>query len=552
MGTDLQNETPPDYRRDRWGRPLVKGKPYTRSSAAAKVLEDTYNLEAWQRRNIAYGLAKDASLVARVLALGGDPGTWGKTERARIQEVIDDANKIAQSHRRADIGTALHRMMELVDAGQSIDAGPYQADVDAYVAARESMGLVPIPQYIECKMVCHALELAGSVDNIYGHHGGYVIGDKKTGSSVEFAVLSHAAQLAAYAHGELWDVTKDAPMPTPTIDTSTGYIVHVPAGEGRCDIYAVDLHEGYRAAELAVQVRTIRKASKSWSKKALAPTAPATAAVEQTPEVDPARPTSGENATTDPPPESVGGQSAGSDVVADVVDPALELANSIADWGGPLKAMLAAEWPSGVPTPGKVRKGEATWTPEQLVRAQAAINEIVGPFPETVGALQPLRTVTTTGHEGTVEHNGPIVADDVLDELLATIKGSPVRSIVNGWLSEASAAGVSWQPRITRRLRQVEIARAAYSLASIIADAPDDATDADFVELVQHIIATNAAGMTDVDMTQPIGVLLGALTIGEAHAVSGAAQALIEGRSLITFSDQGRVVLTDSAAIPAA
>jgi hypothetical protein len=140
----------------------------------------------------------------------------------------------------------------------------------------------------------------------------------------------------------------------------------------------------------------------------------------------------------------------------------------------------------------------------------------------------------------------------VLDELLATIKGSPVRSIVNGWLSEASAAGVSWQPRITRRLRQVEIARAAYSLASIIADAPDDATDADFVELVQHIIATNAAGMTDVDMTQPIGVLLGALTIGEAHAVSGAAQALIEGRSLITFSDQGRVVLTDSAAIPAA
>jgi hypothetical protein len=519
--------------------------------------------------------ADDTDRVSVSIVKKASGSDWSNVAIKRIAAVLEatpgrfaglDATEIGAEMRKinaeglksaANRGTNVHTIAEQLLTGVPVTitadmpGGEYRGAVEAFFAQYE-------PTLVLYEFVCMNRTLnghgfGGTADAIVEIKGKrYVIDYKSRGEdSRHGAYAQEAAQVGGYSLADYIVVDRQRRL-IPELDGALivsikpdGYAVY-PVDLPKAQAHFVDLHAWWvsRQTEHETYGRMWPKSKKA---KDLAPSVPL-APVEQTPEVGPARPTSGENATTDSPP-SVVGQTAGPVATP---DPAVELANSIADWGGPLKAMLAAEWPSGVPTPGKVRKGEATWTPEQLVRAQAAINEIVGPFPETVGAPQPLRTTDTTGHEGTVEHNGPIVSDDVLDELLATIKGSPVRSIVNGWLSEASAAGVSWQPRITRRLRQVEIARAAYWLASIIADAPDDATDADFVELVQHIIATNAAGMTDVDMAQPIGVLLGALTIGEAHAVCGAAQALIEGRSLITFSDQGRVVLTDSAAIPAA
>jgi hypothetical protein len=230
---------------------------------------------------------------------------------------------------------------------------------------------------------------------------------------------------------------------------------------------------------------------------------------------------------------------------SDEIDEALELANSVADWGGQLKALLAVEWPVDVPTPGKVRKGEATWDAGQLARVRAAIDEIVGPFDDPPTERRPLRSSTPAPVEA--DHDGPVVAAETLETLLDMIKASPVRSIVNGWLSEAAAAGRSWQPRTSRKLRQVEIACAAYWLASIIADAPDDVTDDTYNDLVRSMLA-DAMGHDDPLMPAiPIGEALSALTIGEAHAVSEAAQSLIDGHMFVTFTDTGRPVLTPAA-----
>ena len=130
---------PPDFVRDQWGRPLVippdggNPRPYTRSSSAAKTVEDTYNLELWARRNVAYGMAKDRSLIARVLALGGDPSTWDLATKKACNAIVEDAAAVALAHRAADIGTAVHRMTEMLDRGQPVDAGPYEADLEAYV-----------------------------------------------------------------------------------------------------------------------------------------------------------------------------------------------------------------------------------------------------------------------------------------------------------------------------------------------------------------------------------------------------------------------------------
>jgi hypothetical protein len=259
------------YRRDRWGRPLIvpasggKAKPYTRASSAAKTIEDTYNLELWARRNVVYGMAKDPSLVARVLGLGGSPHEWDQDAKKEANAIAEAAATVAQAQRSADIGTAVHRMVERINLGETVDGGPYQADLDAYRAAVDAMGWVIDPRYVECRMVCDELEMAGTCDLIVRDGEHLYIADLKTGATVEHATLGHAAQLAAYARGDLYDVDTDGREALPELAWSVGYIIHLPAGQGRCDIHKLNLSDGFEAARLANTVRGIRKAAKSWS-----------------------------------------------------------------------------------------------------------------------------------------------------------------------------------------------------------------------------------------------------------------------------------------------
>jgi hypothetical protein len=262
---------PVDFIRDQWGRPLVvpaggdRPRPYTRSSSAAKTIEDTYNLELWARRNVAFGMARDASLVARVLAAGGDPSRWDTPAKRAVDRIVEDASTIAQAHKGADIGTALHRLTELVDRDMDIVAGPYEADVNAYVNALIDAGLTVDPRYVECRLVCDALEMAGTADRLLQRADGtWVVADLKTGATVDYGALGWSAQLAAYAHSDLYDPETTERMPTPPLDKVTGIIIHLPAGQGTCTLYELDLAAGYRAAVLANEVRAVRRAARRW------------------------------------------------------------------------------------------------------------------------------------------------------------------------------------------------------------------------------------------------------------------------------------------------
>jgi hypothetical protein len=260
-----------DFKRDRWGRPLVepvgggKSKPYTRSSSAAKTIEDTFNLELWQRRNIAFGMAQDSSLIARVLAVPGTPAEWDQAAKKQINEICEDAAAVAQAHKAADIGTALHAMIEQVNLGQHVNAGPYEADLAAYRAAIEQMGWTIEWDHVECRMVCDTLEMAGTCDMLVADpDGNYYVADLKTSASVDYGGLGWSAQLASYAHSDLYDPMLNVRLQTPDINKAVGYIVHLPAGQGVCTIHEVDLVKGYAAAELANLIRKTRNESKKY------------------------------------------------------------------------------------------------------------------------------------------------------------------------------------------------------------------------------------------------------------------------------------------------
>src|SRR5690606_34688986 len=147
----------------------------------------------------------------------------------------------------------------------TVVGGPYQADLDAYTATMRSHGFVVDPRYVECRIVNDDLEMAGTADRIIQRPDGtWAIADIKTSASVDFGGLGWAAQLAAYATGTLYDVDTEQRIDTPDIDKQVGYIIHLPAGQGRCDLYQVDLAAGLDAARLANQIRAVRKASKRW------------------------------------------------------------------------------------------------------------------------------------------------------------------------------------------------------------------------------------------------------------------------------------------------
>jgi hypothetical protein len=362
-----------DYRRDRWGRPLIKQLdgthlPYTRASSATKIIEDEYNLNRWHRRNGIYGMAHDASLVARTLAIGGTPDTWDLAEKKALDKIVTDADTVAKAHKGADIGTAVHRIIERVNAGETVDAGPYQADVDAYLAAVERAGLVVLPQFLEVRMVCDPLHLAGTADNIMSRGNGdpYVIADLKTGATVTYGGLGFAGQLAAYANGLLYDVEHEQRLSTPVINGDVGYIIHLPAGQGRCDIYTVDLHAGWQAAQCAVQARRHQKAAKKWLTPILAqpspsltpngaePSEPSTNDPPSGGSWKPSTPTTSTSTTKPTPQRSV----------------LVDRVRTLVDAGHALR--LANQWPDGIPG----FKSDHDHTADELAAILTAVRQL--------------------------------------------------------------------------------------------------------------------------------------------------------------------------------
>lgn len=242
-----------DLQRDRYGRPLVVppggGKPvaYTRCTSFVSVLEDTYNLSRWQQRQVAVGLAQRPDLVSLAGAKADDKGT--------LNEVVDAAMEAAQSSRAANVGTTIHALTELVDAGADLASIPaeHRADLEAYARATEFLR----HEHIEAFTVHDTLRIGGTPDRISTlPDGRRVIADVKTGS-VEYGMGKIAQQLAVYAHSFLYD-TATHDRTEHHADTAVGIVIHLPAGSGTCELIEVDLAAGWQAVQLSAQVRAWR------------------------------------------------------------------------------------------------------------------------------------------------------------------------------------------------------------------------------------------------------------------------------------------------------
>lgn len=248
----ITNPTP-ELARDHFGRPMVtpvgggKPTPYTRCTTYIDVLSDKFNLQQWEKRMVAIGLAARPDLLLSVSAHLDDKGA--------LNRLCGEAKEAAAASAAATTGTALHALTELIDRGQDLPPGlpaHVLADLEAYRAATKDLKATHIEQF----MVLDTLKIGGTPDRVVSYKGKKYIADLKTGS-IEWDTLKIAMQLAVYSRSKTYDIatgTRD----THNAELDKGLVIHLPAGEATCRVYWIDLLEGWNAVLIAKQVREKR------------------------------------------------------------------------------------------------------------------------------------------------------------------------------------------------------------------------------------------------------------------------------------------------------
>lgn len=243
--------------RDAYGRPKIidpGGHPrrYTRATTIAGTNDARYALERWQQRNVAIGLGRRPDLYA--VAQTVDPG-----ERDKLDRICSDAIEAAGGSERRNLGDALHALTADLDLGR-IDRVPEQfaAEIAAY---RSTVGEV-VWDLVETMVVLDGPRVAGTPDRVgtIRSGGSRQIVDLKTGAELSYSWGSIAIQLAIYANADaIYDAESGTRHDLGEIDRRRGVVIHLPVGEGRCQLYSVDLVAGWEGFALAMEVRDWRK-----------------------------------------------------------------------------------------------------------------------------------------------------------------------------------------------------------------------------------------------------------------------------------------------------
>ncbi|MEU7148498.1 hypothetical protein AB0B15_10735 [Streptomyces sp. NPDC045456] len=270
--------------------PKGGGKPrsLTRTTTFIDAIEDKSALAAWGKRMVLVGAADRPDFWARTREI--DSTT--REGKVALDALAEQALNLAGANDKREKGTHLHALSECVDQGEELPPGTAVADLAdmaAYKVATSALDVVAIEQFV----VVDELGVGGTFDRMVRYAGpgpdgehvqGLFIADLKTGS-VQYGGLKMAAQLAVYAHGELYDHTAfpvdhgnangfvhwkktavraeaaaAAYAPLPPVSQDWGIVIHLPAGEASCALYWADLQLGWAAARLAGEVRAMRGA----------------------------------------------------------------------------------------------------------------------------------------------------------------------------------------------------------------------------------------------------------------------------------------------------
>lgn len=259
MTTTFSAPVAVEPKRDRWGRPLIppadggKPVPYVRVSTLAKELDSKEGLMLWKQRMVALGLGKRPDLAEMAAVVAPD-------DKGKLNEIVKAAMAAAESDKAANTGTVLHALTEQFDRGtlESIPEHHYR-DLDAYEQAMKPLTVIAAEMFV----VNDHLQAAGTFDRLVQlPDGRVVVADIKTGKDEPKFPHGVTTQCAIYAHSWRYDIEAEkrlAYLPEAGVSTDVGLLIHLPAGQGRCDLYLLDLTVGWMLAQTAIAVRSVYK-----------------------------------------------------------------------------------------------------------------------------------------------------------------------------------------------------------------------------------------------------------------------------------------------------
>lgn len=486
----------------------AKAKGHTRVTTFSSTLDDGAGLTLWRNRLLVRGLVTSPDLVTQARAEHDNDKALGN--------IADTALHVAGEKLAADIGTALHLATEHHDATGTVPGLPdaWRPDVDAYATCIDAHQLRPLHR--EVYGYVREFELVGKIDCLAAGTWGDTLRvvDLKTGKSCDR--LTYAVQLAVYANcSHIWADGEWAEAPA--IDREVGYIAHLPAGSGTCELVEVDLSAGWELAKLADQVRKAR----TGAKKLFQTAAPVPAVSNTEPDPDATVPSTFDPARTSHLQTRLGSlKKLSRDELAEIV----------------------RTWPQNVPK-------APPWTDDQADALEGHLHTWDGqeaPFFNTPEIERP----TPAPVPDRVTLPAPVDGDPVdhvdADALRSAAQTLPddARRQATGWLNEAKLAGGSFGAIVdkTPTERRWAVDRAALkALMAFVADDPAEAN-----ELTRAAIRLAAPTLP----AQPVfttGALLAALTIDEAHRLAdiadayrgGDQQTAVDLTAVITRDDTG-------------
>jgi len=271
----------------------------TRATNFVKKASDRFALELWGNRMTVLGLVSDLELGRKAREIvkdgrenGQAPYELAKSRREALNRLVDRAKTAAGASTRANKGTILHTHTEKADEGtQALEEIPdeFVRDVVAYRNRMETSPFAVVEHLIERSTAVLELGVVGTFDRILkvvrdvtveagtGNFidlkaGDHVIGDVKTGADLDYNWMEIIIQLALYANGVntagiavpvgrpvkwSWQRhdTDNPPGPAvPEVRNDVAIVMHMPYGEERCLLYAVDIAKGWEGAQLCQRI----------------------------------------------------------------------------------------------------------------------------------------------------------------------------------------------------------------------------------------------------------------------------------------------------------
>lgn len=271
-----------DFKRDRWGRPVIETQDgqssYTRATTMAGTMEDLNGLIAWKQAMTAIGMTRSKSIQASMSFLSYDE------DKSKVKALVEKAFALGGGEDKADIGTAFHSLVEMYHQGIHPQPGVelpegFGESLEAYKSFVADWGMTA--QASELSIVEDVNRVAGTADLFvtfdrdietpFGviEKGKGIIADVKTGSVSDLSGMKMGMQLAAYSHGTPYDPDKGGRFDWPApIEKGIGLIIKVDLEAHTITPWWLNLEAAFELIPLAVQVRDARKAGRGFITKA--------------------------------------------------------------------------------------------------------------------------------------------------------------------------------------------------------------------------------------------------------------------------------------------